>query len=283
MSELAKSELANPNMITSDSNTKNRLPRISVVIPAYNEQDFIEASVLSALGQNYPDFEVIVVDNASIDATAERVRSLYRDSAGNLTKKVPLKLIAEKRPGVQFAREAGRQAATGELIANLDADCVAPFDWLSKAAAYFEDTCVVAVTGPYDYHDVSFLMRLSNDFSYKVFRNILHKCIYFCFGLGGLIGGNCVMRASALKQIGGYNTSIAFYGDDTDTGNRLSEFGKILYKNNLLIKSSGRRFVRLGNIRTIWHYTINFFWMLLFKKPYSSINEKGRYDDGQIK
>jgi len=82
------------------------------------------------------------------------------------------------------------------------------------------------------------------------------------------MGGNLFVRAEALKTIGGYNTAIAFYGDDTDTGNRLVSLGKVIYKNDVVVKSSARRFRQLGALATLWHYIINYIWVIIFKKPF---------------
>src|SRR3989344_7819751 len=89
-------------------------PRVAIVIPAHNEGETIGAVVRAALAQEYPDFEVIVVDNASDDDTGA-----HATQAG-------ARVVREDRKGILFAKEAGRKAATGEILAGLDAECVPP-------------------------------------------------------------------------------------------------------------------------------------------------------------
>ncbi|MGB9637557.1 MAG: glycosyltransferase, partial [Microgenomates group bacterium] len=74
-------------------------PLISVVIPAYNEENYIEDCLRSVLAQDFPkkDYEVIVVDNNSTDNTASFVKNNFSE----------VRLVQEKRQGVVFARIKG--------------------------------------------------------------------------------------------------------------------------------------------------------------------------------
>ena len=101
--------------------------KVSIVIPAHNEESCIEETLRCVLRQNYPDFEVIVVDNNSQDRTAELARGMG------------VKVVHEKNKGTQWARECGRLASTGEIIANLDADCLPETDWLQRGVKHFSN------------------------------------------------------------------------------------------------------------------------------------------------
>lgn len=109
---------------------------ISVVIPAFNDADLL-ASCLAALTlQTRPADEIIVVDNASTDATVEVARI-----AG-------ARLVYEPLRGIWPAAAAGYDAADGDIIARLDADSVPPPEWLAQ----IEDTMrrrpeIAALTG----------------------------------------------------------------------------------------------------------------------------------------
>jgi glycosyltransferase involved in cell wall biosynthesis len=85
----------------------------SVIIPAYNAEKFIEASIRSVLAQTVPDFEIVVVDDGSRDRTAEIVRSMADDR---------IRYIYRENGGVSAARNTGIQNATGEYVCFLDAD-----------------------------------------------------------------------------------------------------------------------------------------------------------------
>ena len=72
------------------------------------------------------------------------------------------------------------------------------------------------------------------------------------------------MRAETVKSFGGFNTDIAFYGDDTDTAKRLSKKGKVVFDNDLMIEGSFRRLKKEGKIKIPLTYIFYFFkvWMV---------------------
>jgi glycosyltransferase involved in cell wall biosynthesis len=97
---------------------------ISVIIPAHNEQEYISQCLKSLVSQDYPKdkYEIIVVNNNSKDKT-QKIATEFR-----------VKVINQKSGPVGAVRNAGAKQAIGELLAFIDADCVAPTDWLSKGA-----------------------------------------------------------------------------------------------------------------------------------------------------
>ncbi|HUZ06341.1 MAG TPA: glycosyltransferase family 2 protein [Candidatus Paceibacterota bacterium] len=229
--------------------------RVSIVIPAHNEEKFLAATIRAALAQDYPDFEVIVVNNASADRTAE--------VAGQF----PVKLVHEPRKGLLWARECGRQNASGEIIANMDADCLPERNWLRTGAGFFQDARVAAATGPYDYHDGGTFFRQSSLLTQKTAYWLVNR-LFQCPGLrlgAILIGGNNFIRAAALRQVSGYNTDILFYGEDTDTAKRVSACGPVIFSNRLVMKTSARRFQAEGTARLGARY-IAYFFKTIFAK-----------------
>ena len=221
--------------------------KVSIVIPAYNEESCIAQTLERVCAMEYPDFEVIVVNNASTDSTSE------------IVKKFPVRLVHEDRKGLLFARECGRLAATGEIIANIDADCLPKKNWISNNVTPFSNPNIVAVSGPYDYFDGSkffrFMSLLIQKTIYVFMSKILNK-----FNQGGvLIGGNNLIRASVLNELGGYDTSILFYGEDTNTAKRISRKGKIYFNPKCVMKTSARRFKTEGFVRVSAKYFYHFF------------------------
>jgi glycosyltransferase involved in cell wall biosynthesis len=104
------------------------VPRISVIIPAWNEAVRVER-LLQALAAQTLDsslFEVIVIDNGSTDGTADAAR------------KVPVTVLEEPQPGSYRARNAGLAQVRGEYVAFTDADCTPAPDWLERALAAAE-------------------------------------------------------------------------------------------------------------------------------------------------
>lgn len=117
-------------------------PTFSVIIPVYNGEKTVSCAIESVLAQTYPAYEVIVVDDGSIDATAQavalfgsRVRYIYQPNAG-----------------VAAARNAGVKHATGEWLAFLDADDWYYSDRLRWHAEWIqEDAGLDFLTGDYEY------------------------------------------------------------------------------------------------------------------------------------
>jgi glycosyltransferase involved in cell wall biosynthesis len=90
----------------------HQLPRISVVIPCYNAERYIAAAIESVLAQDWPDLEVVVVDDGSKDTSAQIIRERFPR----------VRLVQQANQGVATARNTGVNASSGEWIAFLDAD-----------------------------------------------------------------------------------------------------------------------------------------------------------------
>ncbi|MGI8678734.1 MAG: glycosyltransferase family 2 protein [Jatrophihabitans sp.] len=116
----------------------DRQPQISVVIPAFNEEVGIAACLASLIGQDFAGrVELIVVDNASTDATAAIARAYGA------------RVIHEPVRGVCHARQRGTAAATGEVVVSTDADTTFPSTWLSQIDATLRaQPKLVATCGP---------------------------------------------------------------------------------------------------------------------------------------
>lgn len=100
-------------------------PKISFIIPVYNGEKTLAPCLESVLDQDFSDFEVIVVDNNSNDKTKEIIMSFLERSD-------KFSYVFESKRGRANARNAGISVVNGEIIAMIDADCIAPPDWLNK-------------------------------------------------------------------------------------------------------------------------------------------------------
>jgi glycosyltransferase involved in cell wall biosynthesis len=230
--------------------------KVSVVIPAHNEEKRIAGAIEALLKQNYHWYEIIVVDNASIDRTVEVARQF------------PVTIVYEPRKGLLWARERGRKEADGDIIANMDADCRPEPDWISRGLSHFRSQDIAAVTGPYDYHDAHPLFRhmslAAQKFMYRPLSSILQwKSIK---GGAVLIGGNNFIRTEVLEKMGGYNTDLLFYGEDTDTAKRVSKHGKIIFSPKMAMKTSANRFKSEGFLNITAKYWFHFLKHTFKKK-----------------
>jgi len=114
--------------------TLRNAPPASVIICTRDRAERLDSCLTAVLRQDYPDFEVIVVDNVPVsDAVADLVAR--RNAAG--TAGVPLRRIAEHRPGLSWARNTGLHAASGQIVAYLDDDEHPDQHWLAELARGF--------------------------------------------------------------------------------------------------------------------------------------------------
>lgn len=228
--------------------------KISVIIPAYNEEKFIGQAISALQKQDHPDFEIIVVNNNSTDNTE------------SIAKSYGVTVVAETKKGTMAACECGRHIAKGEIIVRMDADCIPHSDWLTRGARYFKNEKVSIVSGPYDYYDYNFVFRLVSLAIQAIFYvpvNIILRLMRY----GGVsIGGNTFLRASKLNDIGGFNTNLEFYGDDTDLAKKMSSIGKCIFSMRVRIPTSARRFKKEGVIKLQLKYIYHFIDRLLRTK-----------------
>ena len=225
--------------------------KVSIIIPAHNEEKYIGNAIKACLEQNYNDFEIIVVDNASSDKTAE------------IAKSFGVKVLTETRKGTGWARECGRLEAKGEIIANLDSDCVPDKDWIKKGIKHFSNKKISAVSGPYDYYDGNKFLRIFSIY-FQSYIYVFSNWLLQKLGKGAIIiGGNVFLRADYLEKVGGYNTDLVFYGDDTDTAKKMIKTGRVIFDTDLITMSSARRLKSKGYFKT-WTIYIYYFFKTIF-------------------
>jgi glycosyltransferase involved in cell wall biosynthesis len=231
---------------------------ISVIVCAHNEERTLGGCLYSLLAQTRPPDEIVVINNASTDAT------------GAVARQVPgVRVVDEPRKGLVVARETGHTEARGNLLVYVDADCRAPLSWLARIASHFEkDERLIALSGPYRFYDWDWLGRalvLAYDYSLAPCTQVLVKHV---LRRGTLFyGGNFAVRRSALAQIGGFDTSIEFHGEDTNIGRRLLAVGNVAMKYDCYIYTSARRYHALGRRAVFRLYIRNFTSELLYGRP----------------
>jgi len=238
-------------------------PRVSFVVPAYNEERLLPAclaAIRAEIDRSGCDAEILVVNNASTDGTGR----IAAATEGVVVVDQPVK-------GLVQARSAGFAAATGELIANIDADTLVPPGWVDRVLAEFAcSPRLVVLSGPYDYYDVPFHIRAAARLFYAVgfATYVFNKRV---LGVGSMVqGGNFVLLRDALAGIGGFSDRFTFYGEDTDIASRMSRVGDVKFTFALMAKSSGRRLQGDGLIMTGVRYSTNYLWATYFRKPFTT-------------
>ncbi len=227
--------------------------KISLVIPAHNEAKYIVrclGSVIAARLENL--HEIIVVDNASSDNTAAVALSFPG-----------VRVVREEKKGLTRARQTGFENATGDIIAYVDADTEMPPEWFQTVVQEFsKNGKLVCLSGPYRYYDISRVRKIA----VPLFWLLMAFPSYLFIGYM-VVGGNFAARRKSLQAIGGFDTSISFYGEDTDIARRLHAVGKVKFKPSFFIRTSGRRFSGQGFLKTGIIYVGNFISEVIFHHP----------------
>lgn len=257
--------MSEDNIVQAQTARSKGLPFISVVIPAYNEENYLLSCLESIKKQDYAgEYEVIVVDNASTDNTAK------------IALNWGAKVVDESKRSPACARQKGAEVATGEIIAFIDADTQAPAYWLSTFVSRFvREPETVSITGPYAYCDAGKFTKItsyaSNFLSIitdQLFRKVLNK--------GGAIWGcNFAVRRSALLEVGGFDTSIKFYGEEYEFSLRLKRAGKGGIIPRLFVLTSARRLKRIGVVNQYWNWIVDYFSVLFWYTPIPEKLEDG--------
>ncbi len=105
------------------------MPKVSVIVPAYNVARFIDGAIESVLAQSFEDFELLIINDGSTDATVEHCLR-HSDSR--------LRIINQKNRGLAGARNSGIREAQGEYLAFLDADDLWREDKLARHVAHLD-------------------------------------------------------------------------------------------------------------------------------------------------
>lgn len=208
--------------------------RWSVIVPVFNERDFLPRTLLSLAGQSMP-FTLIVVDNGSTDGCIAAARALASEHGLDAV------FLEEPRPGQVHALQRGIAAAAGEFVAICDADTWYPPHYLERAAQVFDargrGCVVVAAANP------------SADQGIAKQLTILHRLIVSrLMSRQNHTSGACQsFRLSALRAAGGYDARLWPYVlKDHELMNRVLRLGSQAYDGALWCVPSARRRDRSG-------------------------------------
>ncbi len=215
-------------------------PPITVVVCTYNRSDLLK-SCLDALVDQKTDahsFEVVIVDNRSVDDTQEVIRKY---TSGNPV----FRAVIEMNQGISHARNRGFREARGEYVAYIDDDAIADGRWIAVMLDFIRrHPDAAAFGGPcYDYVDGGFpewyppeFRKFELDASGGPERPIQPP--------GEMFGGcNMVVRKELLRELGGFDTFVghrgdkASYGEDTEMLMRIHLKGReIFYARDMKVK-----------------------------------------------
>lgn len=162
---------------------------VTVVVPAYNEEAYIERTLVSVKNQNvllaYPEmFEVVVADNLSTDRTAELASK-------------HVKVVSVSPRGILHVRDQAFHFSGGDIVLFLDGDSIVQPNCFNLLLRHFHDPEVVAVGGGIDPSNVGV------GAIYLIYDNFLNGLLGY-----RLYGGICAIRKTAYLQTGGFNLAV---------------------------------------------------------------------------
>jgi GT2 family glycosyltransferase len=215
-------------------------PKVSVVICTYNGGRTIRQAVEGALALDYPDYEVIVVDDGSRDRVPQIVGE-YGDA---------VRVIRTENRGLSAARNTGMRAAAGEVVAYLDDDAWPDRQWLKYLAATFLRTNHVGVGGPNvappdDGFRARCVAHAPGGPNHVLLTDAVAEHIPGC---------NMAFRKSALEAIGGFDEGFRIAGDDVDVCWRLQDARGTLGFSPAAMVWHRRR----DSIRAYWRQQLNY-------------------------
>lgn len=203
--------------------------KVSVVIPVYNEEKYIEKCLESIVNQKVQPDEIIVVDNNCVDKTAE------------IAKSFGARIVKEEKQGMIQARNAGFNAASCEIIARTDADAILPIDWISKIKENFRDRNLGALSGPASYFTPPLISRISSLGTFVTFEGI-----GLLFGHPILAGPNMVLRKSVWEKVKNeVCLSDKDVHEDVDLSIHLNPITKIKFDWNFGIRTTRSRWTKI--------------------------------------
>jgi len=172
-------------------------PLVSVLIPCFNEEKVIVASVTRILHSNWKRLEVIVLDDGSTDATAARVRSAFVDEPR-------VTLMSFENGGKARALNRGLAQARGEVVVALDADTLFPPDTLPRLVRWFADPAVGAVAGNAVVGNRLNLITRWQALEYVTAQNLERRALAALGAVTVVPGAVGAWRRSAIEALGGY-------------------------------------------------------------------------------
>lgn len=185
------------------------LPMITLVVPAYNEGPVIQQALRSLLLLDYPNYEILIIDDGSSDDTYEKALAVAREDH-----QVTVRVITKKNGGKADALNTGMSAARGEFILNMDGDTKLSRNTLRACIRHFDDPRVGAVAGNVKVLNRENLLTRVQALEYVEGLAMARKAQSFMRAVNIIPGPLGMFRKSVLQQAGGYDHDT--FAEDCD-------------------------------------------------------------------
>jgi glycosyltransferase involved in cell wall biosynthesis len=189
----------------------SHVPKVSVIIPCYNQGRYLDDAIASVLAQTYQDIEIIVIDDGSTEPETIEILQNYQQPK--------TRLIRTENRGVAQARNLGIAQSQGTYILPLDADDKIADSYLEKAVTLLENNDKLGIV----YCEAEYFWDRQGTWplpEYK-FPDILVDNVIFCSGL---------FRKSDWETVGGYHSNLIYGWEDHDFWLSLIELEREVYR-----------------------------------------------------
>jgi biofilm PGA synthesis N-glycosyltransferase PgaC len=244
-------------------------PMVSVIIPAYNEEAGLVATLKTVVASTYTSMEVIVIDDGSTDGTEQEMRRflLKYNLANNYEPAIPVRYRYQQNAGKGTALNTGIHMAQGEIIVTFDADCAVHKDCVRQLVTPFVDPAVMAVSGNIRIGNMSNILGVIQSLEYA-FGFFLKKGEAL-FGTVFVIGGACAAyRREVFVRIGEFDKR--FLTEDMEMSFRIQQAGmRVVYAPRAIAHTEGPSTLRelikqrirwkRGRVETTVEYTSETF------------------------
>lgn len=225
--ELVRSTLREQFGAVPEAVADRHLPPISVVICTRDRTDLLKGALEALLALDYPDREIIVIDNAPANT-----------STAELVARLPVRYVKEERPGLDWARNRGIAEARHEIIAFTDDDVRPDRGWLRGIAAGFADPEIMAVSGLVAAAELETLAQQQFELIYGGMLQYLDSRKFngselsvqeLLWGSKYGVGANMAFRRQVFEAAGNFDVALDV-GTATRGGGDIEMFHRILAK-----------------------------------------------------
>ncbi len=228
-------------------------PTVSVLVPAWNEEVGIIKTLESVIASDYPNFEVIVINDGSTDNTHQLVNRFIKQFVKSSNSKTTIRYLQLPNGGKAKALNQGLKLSKSDFIMTLDADSLMDKDTLSKMVQRFTDEKVAAVAGNVIIGNRNKPIELLQQLEYLY--GFFFKRADSTFNSVYIVGGAAAAyRRSILNEVGGFDEALIT--EDIEMSTRLLNLGyKTRYAADAIVYTEGPSdWKSLFNQRLRWKY-----------------------------
>lgn len=220
--------------IRKEKNLPPYNPRVSVIVPAWNEEVGLVKTVKTILASTYRNLEVVIVNDGSTDRSDELMKSFIREyEASNEEDKLNIIYTYKKNEGKGKALNEGIRLANGDIIISIDADCVLLPDTVGNFVRHFENEKVMAAVGNVKIGNQKSLLETLQylEFLFSFYFKKADSIFNTIYIIGGAAGA---FRRSVFEKIGVYSSENIT--EDIDLSVRIQKAGmRIVYAADAIV------------------------------------------------